>query len=478
MRNYKVKVTANIFLIFLLVFMNYSTVLAVPSSPESNQAVADELFISEYIEGSSYNKAMEIYNGTGAEVDLSNYQVALYSNGAAKASQSVTLSGTLQHGEVFVIAHKSADPAILAQADLQDSSVVNFNGDDVVVLKKGETILDIFGEIGTASDFAKDVTQVRNPSISKPNATYDSVEWTEYASNTFAYLGSHTMDGVDQEDPPVDPDPGAEAYSIAEARGLSDGTTVIVEGIVTVDNTAISNGAQYTTYIQDETGGINVFAYEQGAIPDVQEGDRVKVTGELDSYNGLKEIVPGSVEVLEQGQTLPDAQEITLAELQDSGGAEAYEGELVHLTGFINNIPSSPAGGGYNISLVDADFNGTTLRVMEGSLDPALIETDKWYDITAIVSQYNSYQLIPTEQADIQLADDQPDPPTAAGVYESTVDHVTDGDTIHLESPVLGGTKVRFLNMDTPETYTAHNDDPARDAINQNQKAMGEEAKT
>lgn len=250
-----------------------------------------------------------------------------------------------------------------------------------------------------------------------------------------------------------------------------------MEGIVTVDNAAISNGAKFTTYIQDETGGNNVFAFEQGLIPDVKKGDSIRVTGELDSYNGLKEVVPSSIEVLEQGQALPEAQNISLADLQDPAVAEAYEGELVHLTGFINDVPTTPAGGGYNISIVDAEYNGTTLKVMKGSLDTSLIEVDKWYDITAIVSQYNSYQLVPTEQADIQLAEEQPEPPSAAGVYESTVDHVTDGDTIHIGSPVLGGTKVRFLNMDTPETYIAHNDDPARDAINQNQKALGEEAK-
>ncbi|WP_430788945.1 5'-nucleotidase C-terminal domain-containing protein [Virgibacillus flavescens] len=466
----------NLCLVFTLVFMNFTTVFGTAVSAEST-AVADELFISEYIEGSSYNKALEIFNGTGEEVDLSNYQVELYSNGATEASQSVTLSGTLTHGETFVIAHKSADPALLTQADLQDSAVVNFNGDDVVVLKKDGTLLDSFGQIGTGSDFAKDVTRVRNASISKPNTTYTNTEWTDYASNTFAYLGSHTADGVDPEDPPVDPDPDAEAYTIADARGLSDGTAVIVEGIVTVANTAISTGAQFTTYIQDETGGINLFAFEQGTIPNVAEGDRVRVTGELDSYNGLKEVIPSEVEVIEQGQTVPAAQTITLEELQDPAIAEQYEGELVKLTGFINDIPSTPAGGGYNISVVDADFNGTTLRVMEGSLDPALIEADKWYDITAIVSQYNSYQIIPTEQADIQLAEEQPEPPSAAGVYESTVESVTDGDTIHIATPVLGGTKVRFLNMDTPETYTAHNDDPARDEINLNQKTMGEEAK-
>ena len=40
------------------------------------QAASTELFISEYIEGSSHNKALDIYNGTGAPV------VFLHGNGA------------------------------------------------------------------------------------------------------------------------------------------------------------------------------------------------------------------------------------------------------------------------------------------------------------------------------------------------------------------------------------------------------------
>ncbi|WP_188455980.1 5'-nucleotidase C-terminal domain-containing protein [Virgibacillus oceani] len=474
MKKSTVRKVLNLFLIFTLVFMNYSMILV---NAESNEVAARDLFISEYVEGSSYNKAIEIYNGTGDLVDLSNYTLELYSNGAMEPSQSVTLSGTLEHNDVYVISHQSADPEIMAETDLENSAVVNFNGDDVVVLQKNNEAIDVLGEIGTNSDFAKDVTLVRDPSVTSASETYDDAEWIEYAKDTFAYLGNHTMDGAGGEDPPEEPGEPGEEYLISDARDLSDGTAVTVEGIVTVNNNAISNGAQFTTYIQDETGGINLFAFEQGDIPDLKKGDKVKVSGVLDSYNGLKEIVPSSIEIVAEEQALPEVRTITLQDLQDPAIAESYEGELVQVTGFINDIPGSPAGGGYNVSLIDADFNGTTLRVMENALDISLIEENKWYDVTAIVSQYNTYQLIPTEQADIQLADEQPDPPSAAGVYESTVKSVTDGDTIHLETPVLGGTKVRFLNMDTAETYTAHNDDPARDEINANQKAFGEVAK-
>ncbi|MUK89431.1 endonuclease [Ornithinibacillus sp. L9] len=476
MKHSTVRKVFNLVLIFAIVFMNYSSVFAMKASAESNEELAEDLFISEYIEGSSFNKAIEIFNGTGETVDLSDYQVELYSNGAESPSQTLTLDGVLEHGDVFVMAHSSADPAILEVADLTNGSIINFNGDDAFTLVKNDNLIDVIGVIGERTNFAADVTLVRNASIAAPSTTYNETEWTDYPSNTFAYLGSHTMDGIDPEEPgdPGDPEEPGDEYAIGDARNLSDGTVVTVEGIVTADNAAISNGSQFTTYIQDETGGINLFAYQQGQLPDLVKGDRVQVTGELDSYNGLKEIIPQSIEILEQDQALPEAQTITLEDLQDPAIAESFEGELVQVNGFINNIPSSPAGGGYNVSLIDADFNGTTLRVMENALDLSLVESNMWYDITAIVSQYNDYQLIPTEQADIQVAEEQPEPPSAEGLYETTVERVTDGDTIRVADPVFGETRVRFLNMDTPETYAAHNKDPQRAEINENQKYYGD----
>ncbi|KKB33601.1 5'-nucleotidase C-terminal domain-containing protein [Bacillus thermotolerans] len=446
---------------------------ALTAEAESNEPTSEDLFISEYVEGSSFNKAIEIYNGTGTSINLADYQLQLYSNGSSEPSQSVTLSGTLDSNDVFVAAHEQADEAILAQADLRKSSVVNFNGDDAIALSKNGTIIDVIGDIGSKEEYAENVTLIRNAAILSGSSVYKDTEWTSHPSDTFNYLGSHLSDESDIEVPqePV------HASSIAEVRELTDGTQVTVEGIVTADSTAISNGSQLTTYIQDETGGINVFAFEQGTLPSVQQGDRIKVSGELDSYKGLKEILPSSIDILESGQPLPEVQSITLADLQDPATAEAFEGERVKVTGFINKIPSSPAGGGYNVSFVDADYNGTTLRVMEKALDLSAVEPEKWYEVTAIVSQYDSYQLLPVEQGDIQLADEQPEAPSAAGTYESTVSRITDGDTLHLETPVLGTTKVRFVNMDTAETYTARNNDSSREEINANQKEHGEQAK-
>ncbi len=70
----------------------------------SAQTDCSELFISEYVEGWSNNKALEIYNPTANPINLSGYFVARYSNGSTTAtvSNAVQLSGTVQPYDVYV----------------------------------------------------------------------------------------------------------------------------------------------------------------------------------------------------------------------------------------------------------------------------------------------------------------------------------------------------------------------------------------
>lgn len=46
-----------------------------------------KLFISEYVEGWSNNKALEIYNPTSSSIDLGQYFVSRYSNGSNSAGR-------------------------------------------------------------------------------------------------------------------------------------------------------------------------------------------------------------------------------------------------------------------------------------------------------------------------------------------------------------------------------------------------------
>ena len=152
------------------------------------------LIISQYVEGSSFNKYIELYNATTETLDLSEYTLELYSNGATTVSQSITLSGTLAPGNVIVIGH---DNEGIYVPDLVSGTVINFNGNDAVVLKHNGVIIDSIGQIGNDTIFAADVTLIRNPGITSgdidPYNAYDLDEWIQEAQDSINDLGSHTV---------------------------------------------------------------------------------------------------------------------------------------------------------------------------------------------------------------------------------------------------------------------------------------------
>ena len=174
---------------------------------------ATDLIISEYVEGSSSNKYIEIYNGTASSIDLSNYKLQLYSNGALEESpsQNVTLSGTLNSGQCIVYKNSSAGLTLPDGVTATTNSAVNFNGDDAVALYKtsDSSYVDIFGRIGEVPGTAwtgdggyttVDKTLVRKSSVTSGITTNPSsgfptlaTEWDMYDKNDVSHLGSHTM---------------------------------------------------------------------------------------------------------------------------------------------------------------------------------------------------------------------------------------------------------------------------------------------
>ena len=177
-----------------------------PDPTPDPQPSAGNIFISEYIEGSSYNKAIELYNPTNQLIDLTaeGYSLVRYSNGKTTGS-TISLTGQIDAGSTYVVAEPRAAAEILAVAQ-QTSGGISHNGDDAYVLYKNDTAVDSFGRVGEdpgsqwgeGSFKTKDNTLVRNANILAGDATYDdafdpSVEWTGSSNNDFSNLGMHTV---------------------------------------------------------------------------------------------------------------------------------------------------------------------------------------------------------------------------------------------------------------------------------------------
>ncbi|MGM0550919.1 MAG: lamin tail domain-containing protein [Bacteroidota bacterium] len=142
------------------------------------------VLFTEYIEGSSYNKALEIGNLSDTPMDLSDYEIRMAPNGG-DWKYTLQPQHKLNAGDVFVIAHNRAEEALLAVADTLHS-VANFNGDDAIGLFYKGTLMDVLGiygedpgngwEVAGISNATKDHTLIRKAEVIK-GTTY----WSESA---------------------------------------------------------------------------------------------------------------------------------------------------------------------------------------------------------------------------------------------------------------------------------------------------------
>jgi endonuclease I/chitodextrinase len=152
-----------------------------------------ELFFSEYVEGSGYNKALEIVNLTSNNIDLAPYTIKRQSEGVWESP--LQLIGTIAINNVFVIINSSTTNVTLLEEkdqEVANSTPMTFNGDDRVGLFKNDVLIDIIGELDGTDIFAENTTLRRNNDITEPNTVYsEQGEWSYFPSNTVNDIGNY-----------------------------------------------------------------------------------------------------------------------------------------------------------------------------------------------------------------------------------------------------------------------------------------------
>ncbi len=202
-----------------------------------------ELFISEYVEGSNNNKAIEIYNPTDHAIDLSAYILVRYSNGETTPNAVGFPAGTMilaKDAFVAVLDKQNCDLTgqdtcvweelrnkadIFLSPDYNENKMMYFNGNDAVTLEKTNgSIIDIFGIVGqdpgqawtdnsegnyqstqsySSDHWTKDHTLKRKQGINKGLSTvytsystdyHLSIEWIRMDRNDFSDIQLHACD--------------------------------------------------------------------------------------------------------------------------------------------------------------------------------------------------------------------------------------------------------------------------------------------
>ena len=293
--------------------------MGLPGGVSPAASAPSEPFLSEYVEGSSNNKALEITNPTGAPVDLGagGYAVRMYFNGSSSPGLTINLAGTVAPGDVFVLAHGAAAPAVQAQAD-QTNGAGWFNGDDAVVLERAGTVLDAVGQVGSdpGTEWGSGLTSTADntlrrkagagPDTGTGDAFDPAAEWDGFPADTFDGLG-HPGAGTGTPPPPAVLPIGTVQGPTTDAEdGATDasphvGRTVSVRGVV--HSPTLTGSGQRGFFLQEAAAtadadpftsdGIFVFTGRfntliGGYAP--RAGDEVVVSGRVSEFFGLTQL--------------------------------------------------------------------------------------------------------------------------------------------------------------------------------------------
>ncbi len=331
-----------------------ATVLVAGASPAmAADPSTDGLIISEYVEGSSFNKAIELYNGTGAAVSLSGLEFQLYSNGRPLADGPTSTYSfpavDLADGDVFVVTHPSFndDEGFTVGGEIDDTSgAINFNGDDAFIIVDGAgNVVDSFGQVGVRATFGQNET-LRRTEFSRdtdPGNPFNAADqYASFPNNDVSDLGLPPGDGgggggggdptcltADEDLTLISEIQGSNADPDARFDSPLDGQTVTIRAVVTLADPDLDG-----YFVQEEPAdddgdplsseGLFVFQ-SAGELP--VEGDTVELTDSVTAFFGLTQLSFPDTEICEVDPVTIAPTPLTLP--LDRVGREALESMLV-----------------------------------------------------------------------------------------------------------------------------------------------------
>ena len=183
-------------------------------SISTSQCIANAVFITEYIEGSGNNRAIEIYNGSKSTVDLNSYTIQQANNGNSWGYQtsfiySFPSSSQLNPGGIYIVCNSQVSGDLSSKcSDKTSSSTFNFTGNDGIALFEDNTIIDQVGNndgasieywsVAGISSATQDHTLRRKTSVIQGTTDWAASAGTTAENSQWEVLSIDTFDGLGQ----------------------------------------------------------------------------------------------------------------------------------------------------------------------------------------------------------------------------------------------------------------------------------------
>ena len=270
----------------LITTLGLTQVADAAPTKQSKQSAPKTVLFSKYIEGSKFNKAIEVSNNTDRTINLKDYTIELYKNGNKQPANTFHFKAKLQPKQTFTISHTDATSKLRKMADVKYDGITEFNGNDALILKKDGKVVDSLGQIGSNKMWGDNRTLIREHNVALGDTnTKDAVTlkgWQSFPIDTFK-----------QGQKPSKKQPKTTAIHDIQGTGhtspLKDQHVNNVSGIVTYQY-EVKGNHYFHLQAPDNEADNNpntseaIVVYAGKDKPKVNVGDKVMVNGLVKEY--------------------------------------------------------------------------------------------------------------------------------------------------------------------------------------------------
>ena len=157
------------------------------------------LIFSEFHRGYSTNdRAVELYNNSDIDIDLSKYSVSIYKQSETKAYINIPLQGILPARTTYVIAYDKSSADILTKAD-QVTPDLMVDGSWPLSLNHGDKVVDVLGRIGYRYDYSQNADIARKKEFLVGREHLNEYDWIIYDADNTNLLGTIDVTMTEEE---------------------------------------------------------------------------------------------------------------------------------------------------------------------------------------------------------------------------------------------------------------------------------------